>query len=503
MGQAPTADDELDPELIKLGLVVVIGVFMSILDTTIVNVALDTLGRDLQAPLSTIQWVATGYLLALSLIIPLSGWGTDRFGAKRLFLLSLVLFTAGSALCGAAWDAGSLIGFRLLQGAGGALVMPVGQTIITRAAGPARISRMMAVIGIPALLGPVFGPVLGGLIVDNASWRWIFFVNVPVGVVAVLLAARVLPADRPQPTRSLDVRGLLLLSPALALLVYGLSQAGVQGTWSATEVWAPMAGGAALAVLFVLGAVRAREEALVPVTYFTDRAFTASSVVTFAFGLAIFGGMLLLPLYYQQVRGLSALQAGLLLAPQGLGACVSMPFAGKIADRIGPRWVVMVGLGVSVLGTVAFTQVTPTSPYWLLAPSLFVRGLGLGATVMPAIAAAYRNLPTSAVPRATTAINIFQRIGGSVGTALVAVLLVQGVADRSRGRPPTLGAVSDAFGATFWWVLGLTAASLLAVMLLPATPVRPPTPGMGAGHEPETDAGIPVGPPPRIAGQPG
>ena len=483
-------EDRLTPDLIKLGLVVVIGVFMSILDTTIVNVALETLGRELDAPLSSIQWITTGYLLALSLVIPVGGWVTDRFGARRLFLTSLALFTLGSALCGLAWDTGSLIFFRVLQGAGGAVVLPVGQTIIARAAGPARMGRMMSIVGIPALLGPVLGPVLGGLIVDSMSWRWIFLVNVPVGVVGVLLALRVIPADRPQPREHLDVPGLLLLSPALALLVYGLSEAGEQGAWGVAEVWVPMAVGLALGCGFVGWAVRVGDRAIVPITYFRYGSFTGSSIVTFAFGVSIFGAMLLLPLYYQQVRGASALEAGLLLAPQGIGACLAMPLSGLLTDRIGPRRIVLVGVAVMTLGTLTFTQLTATSPYWLLVLSLVVRGFGLGAAMMPAMAAGYRQLPMAAAARATTALNIFQRIGGSVGTALVSVILVRAVADRAPAAPPTPDQLAGAYGETFWWVVGLTAMGLLVSFLLPARPLRQAAPGDGpAGGSADAGAG--------------
>src|ERR1700754_91772 len=188
-----TSDSGLDRALLRLASVVVLGTIMSILDTTIVNVAIDTLGRELHSSLSTIQWVATGYLLALATVIPLSGWAMERFGGKRAWMTSVALFLCGSALCGLAWNTTSLIAFRVLQGFGGGMIMPIGQAILAQAAGPERMGRIMSVIGVPTLLGPTLGPVIGGLIVDNASWRWIFFVNLPVGTVALALAARVLP----------------------------------------------------------------------------------------------------------------------------------------------------------------------------------------------------------------------------------------------------------------------------------------------------------------------
>src|SRR3954465_5176038 len=223
----------LDRALMRLASVVVLGTIMSILDTTIVNVAIETLGRDLGSSLSSIQWVSTGYLLALATVIPLTGWSMERFGGRRMWMLSVALFLVGSTLCGLAWSTESLIVFRVLQGFGGGMIMPVGQAILAQAAGPERMGRIMAVIGVPTLLGPILGPVIGGLIVDNVSWRWIFFVNVPVGMVALALAWRVLPRVAVAGRGAvLDVRGLLLLSPGLGLLVYGLSQIGMQGSFT-------------------------------------------------------------------------------------------------------------------------------------------------------------------------------------------------------------------------------------------------------------------------------
>src|SRR6201991_3796049 len=219
----------MDRALWRVASVVVLGTIMSILDTTIVNVAIETLGRQLYAPLSTIQWVATGYLLALATVIPLSGWAMERFGGKRAWMTSVALFLCGSALCGLAWGTGSLIFFRVLQGFGGGMIMPIGQAILAQAAGPKRMGRVMSVIGVPTLLGPILGPVIGGLIVDNASWRWVFFVNLPVGALALVLASRILPTAEREGRSPLDVRGLLLLSPGLVLLVYGLSEFGTAG----------------------------------------------------------------------------------------------------------------------------------------------------------------------------------------------------------------------------------------------------------------------------------
>ncbi|MFZ0667288.1 MAG: DHA2 family efflux MFS transporter permease subunit, partial [Acidimicrobiales bacterium] len=328
--------DALDPELIRLSVVVILGAIMSILDTTIVNVAIDTLSRDFHSPLSTIQWVSTGYLLALSIVIPVSGWAVERFGAKRMWIMSLVIFLIGSVLSGAAWSAESLIIFRILQGLGGGMIMPIGMSIMAQAAGPQRIGRVMSVLGVPMLLAPILGPVIGGLIVTNVSWRWIFYLNVPIGIVAIAAAVKRLPTVTNIRKPRLDIVGLLLLSPGLALIVYGLSKLG--GTSSGESAAVPLVIGALLVASFGYHAWvtapseqrskhakrRDRAEPLIDVHLFTDRSFLPASLTSFGFGAALFGALILLPLYYQVDRGESALVAGLLIAPQGIGAALVM-----------------------------------------------------------------------------------------------------------------------------------------------------------------------------------
>src|SRR5947209_18574293 len=214
----PAASDRIEAHVWLAAGTVIVGMIMSILDTTIVNVALDTLGRDLHSPISEIQWVVTGYMLALAAVIPVSGWAARRFGAKQVYLVSLVLFTAGSALCGLATSSTELVVFRVLQGMGGGMIMPIVQLMMAEAAGPKRMGRVMSVVAAPMMLAPILGPALGGLILDNASWRWIFYVNVPVGVIAFVLALRTLPRVERKPADPLDVTGLALMSIGLPLL---------------------------------------------------------------------------------------------------------------------------------------------------------------------------------------------------------------------------------------------------------------------------------------------
>ncbi|MBO0841825.1 MAG: multidrug efflux MFS transporter [Nocardioides sp.] len=495
--EAPTApaSGRLDRGVIITGLVVVSGLIMVILDTTIVNVALNTLGSDLDSPLSTTQWVVTGYMLAVGTVIPVSGWALDRFGTKRVWLFSLTMFVIGSALCAFAWSMPVLIVFRIIQGLGGGMLMPTGQTIITRAAGPDRMGRMMAVLGIPMLLGPVFGPVIGGVLVEYTSWEWIFLVNVPVGALAIVLAVRLLgPGDEHAHTDRLDLRGLVLLAGGLVALLYGLSRASAQASFAKTDVIAWLVGGGVLIALFVVSSLLRAERSVIDVRLFRNRLFAGGSVTIFLVGIGLFGGMLMLPLYYQSVRLEGAAAAGLLLAPQGLGAAVAMPIAGRITDRFGAGWVVPVGVVLAVLGTIAFTQVgTDTSYVWLSA-ALFVRGLGLGGTMMPTIAASYSQLTPKLVSRAAPTISAIQQVGGALGGALLVVVLTETMNDKlaSAGLPAGGGGgnvtsvppamhdrlaplLASSFGEAFW-----TAAILIAVIIVPAV-LLPRRPAAAAG----------------------
>ncbi|XVQ08511.1 DHA2 family efflux MFS transporter permease subunit [Spirillospora sp. CA-255316] len=474
--------------MLAVAMVVVLGAIMSILDVTVVNVALKHLTEDFNAPLSTIQWVATGYTLALATVIPVTGWASARFGTKRLYMISIGLFVIGSALAGMAWNAESLIAFRVLQGLGGGMIMPAGMTILTQAAGPQRVGQVMSVVGIPMLLGPIAGPILGGWLVDDVSWRWIFYINVPIGAVALLLAARILKRDEPRPAERLDFLGLVLLSPGLAALLYGLATGAEKQDFGRTDVLITTIGGALLVLGFIAHALRrSNTNPLIDLRLFRRRSVAAASGTLVLFACAFFGAMLILPLYYQTVRGETAFAAGLLLAPQGFGAMVTMPIGGKLTDRLGPGKVVLVGLTIVVAGVAGFaTQLTPDASYWALGAALFVMGLGMGMTMMPTMSAAMQTLQHDEVPRASTSLNIIQQVAGSIGTAFVAVLLATQLRDRGldmsggMGAEPPAGTqvppqimaqimdkMADAFQSTYWWSLGLLVLAFLPALLLP------------------------------------
>ncbi|MGW3041350.1 MDR family MFS transporter [Kitasatospora sp. NPDC001159] len=456
--------EPLPPGLLKMGAVLALGPILALLDTTIVNVGIDSVARDLHSSMAAVQWVATGYLLAISLTMPLSGWAASRFGARRAWLGSVVLFVLGSALCGLAWSTASLIAFRVLQGIGGAMIQPLGQTIMVQAAGRSRLARVMGTMLLPSSLAPVLGPILGGLVLEHLDWRWMFLLNVPVGLLTLLLAARWLPAEAPSelPKPRLDVTGLVLLSPGLTGLVYGLPTIGEGGAVGPVAV----AVGAVLLVAYGRHALRVGRHGvrtpLIDLRLFVRRGFAVATANSFLQGAALYSSMFLVPLYYQQVEHAGAVEAGLLLSPQALGTAVTSLLAGRIADRLAPRPLTLLGIGCSLLGTLAFTQLGAGSgpADWLLVGSLALRGAGMGIILIPGMAAVYGSVDKAQAPAAAGAVNVLNRLGGALGTAVLTLALQQAQA----GHPGHPGA---AFGATFWWVLALSALAIAPALLYP------------------------------------
>jgi EmrB/QacA subfamily drug resistance transporter len=454
------AGSKIDAYVWRVSAVVIVGSIMSILDTTIVNVALATLGHELHSTVAEIQWVVTGYMLALAAVIPVTGWAARRFGAKHVYLVSLVLFTAGSALCGLATSTTELILFRVLQGVGGGMILPIGQLMMAEAAGPKRMGRVMSIVAVPAMLAPILGPTVGGLIVDNASWRWIFYVNLPIGLIAVVAALRILPAVKRGPAEGLDFLGLALMATGLPLLTYALAEIGVTGSFTAAKVLIPFALAAVLIAMFVRHALRAPRP-LLDLRLYRRPTFSSASLAMFCLGAALFGGMILIPLYWQGIRHESVLDTGLLTAPQGLGMALVMPLAGKLSDRLGGGPLALFGVALTTLATIPFGLIgAHTSIAWLCV-SMLVRGFGIGFAFMPAMAAAFASLERSELSDATPQLNVLQRVGGSIGTALLAVVL-----QRALIGAHSLSGMASAYGTAFWASAGMTALAIVPCIVL-------------------------------------
>jgi EmrB/QacA subfamily drug resistance transporter len=449
--------DRLDPRVWRIVSVAVLGSFLSQLDATVVNVSLSSLATELHSSLPVIQWVTSGYLLALVLMLPLNGWLVERIGAKRLYLVCFSGFTLASALCALSWSAGSLIGFRLLQGVSGGLMAPMTQLMLVRVAGK-HLVRVVGYAAAPILLGPILGPVIAGAILQHATWHWLFLINLPIGALAVVLAFLFLPDDDDTKgvPRGLDVIGLLLLSPGLVLFLYGSDHLGEQ-----TGVTAILLSIILLAA-FVFNASKDRQRALIDLQLFRSRVFSASAVTQFTTNGLSFAGQMLIPIYLTRAASESPGVAGWLMAPLGLGMMCTYPWLGKLTQRCGIRGTSTGGATVAFLGTLPFLYLSshPLNRL-ILAGTLFIRGMGMSAVGIPSISAAYGSVRKEQLPMATTSLNIVQRLGGPTLTTLCATFLGWQLAVHSPAN------VTNAFTLSFALLCTLHALLIVAAMRLP------------------------------------
>ncbi|MEU9320648.1 DHA2 family efflux MFS transporter permease subunit [Streptomyces sp. NPDC048295] len=461
---APPAG-RVDKQLLRTAFILVLGTFMATLDATIVSVGIDGLAHEFGASVAGIQWVTTAYLLAVVAAVPASGWLADRFGGRRTWLVAVGVFLLGSVLCASAWSVTSLIVFRVIQGLGGGLLPATGQALLARIAGPGRTGRVISVVAVVPLLSPVLGPLAGGSILAVAPWPWLFLVNLPIGAVAVLLARRHVPAVPPSTRRTaFDLRGALLLSPGLAVLVFGLTEVAHGRTLPAA---AGVTGGLAMLAGFTVHGLRTRRTPLVDPRLFARPPFGAAAVALLVLGASVFGTMFLLPLYFQTGRGMSAWEAGLLLAPQGLGAAAGSVLVNRTVDKVAPRTLVVTGIVLILAGTVPFTQLGHEVPDVVIALALAVRGIGMAMVGAPVMNIVYSRIEPEYLPRASGALNLLNTVGGSVGTAALAVVLQ----NRLSARGPD---ISGAFGDTFWWVLGFCLLAAAGATRLPRTRATKP-----------------------------
>ncbi len=483
--------EKLDPKVVRTALILIVGGMAVIFDTTIVSVALHTLALRMHTSVSTIQWVTTGYLLALGIAVPLSIWGLQRFGGKRLWMFSLAVFLVGSIGSSLAWNTGSLIGWRVVQGIGGGLMLPLLTTLIFQAAGGKSLGRLVTYVALPALLGPVLGPLIGGAILTHLSWRFMFWVNVPFCAAGLLLAWRYLASDAPAkavpgetgaaavPRPRLDIPGLILMASGTSVVLFGLANAGKAAGFGHPDVIIPLVAGVVLLAAFSGYALR-RARPLVEIRLLAKRSVASSSAVLFFSGFSLYGALLLMPLYYQDVRGTTALAAGVMLVPQGVGSLLSRTVAGSNIDRFGPRLFALAGFAIVAAATVPFALAGPHTSAWLLALWMVIRGFGLGAVTMPVIVAGYIGLDKQQIPHSSVLTRTSQQIGGSFGTAVLAVILQGAIAEHS-------ATLADAFHVAFWWSAGFSAVAVLLSLWLPGAQ-RSQGPGGSAAPDEHLDA---------------
>ncbi len=428
------------PSIWKVACVATIGAFMAQIDATVVNVSLASLGRELHASLATIQWVTSGYLLALALTLPLNGWLVDRIGTKAMYLWCFGVFTLASALCGLARSPSSLIAFRVLQGMAGGLLAPMAQMTMARAAGK-RMAEVISIVALPVLLAPLLGPVLAGAILSVLSWRWLFLVNLPVGVVAMAMTFAFLPRDGGETKpRRLDLTGLALLSPGLVMFLYG------SDNLAKPIGVAALALAVAMLVLFWVVAARKGDAALIDLRLLKNKVFSAAMAIMFLVNGASFAGQMLVPIWLIRGAGRSPTAAGWLMAPLGLGLMCAYPFIGRLNTRFGAHRLATTGSLLALIGLAPLLYLPSHGLNLpLLAISLFVRGLGMSAVGLPALSAGYAATARADIPMATSAMNIVQRLGGPTMTTACATLLGWRLA-AGAGPASTAAAFTAAFG---------------------------------------------------------
>jgi EmrB/QacA subfamily drug resistance transporter len=449
--------EPLDRGIWEVVAVAALGSFMAQLDATVVNVSLSSLAVELHSSLRVIQWVTSGYLLALALMVPLNAWLVERIGSKRLYLVCFTGFTLSSALCALSWSANSLIGFRVLQGISGGLMAPMAHLMIARVAGK-HFVRVVGYAAVPILLGPILGPVIAGAILQHASWRWLFLINLPVGVLAIVLARLFLPNDEavPATARELDLMGFLLVSPGLVLFLYGSDHLQDRG-----GIWVFLLSLILLAA-FVRTSLNKGQRALIDLELFRSRAFSVSAVTQFTTNGLAFAGQMLIPVYLIRGAGQSPVATGWLMAPLGLGMLCTYPSVGKLTQQFGIRGTSMSGALIGFLATLPFLYLSQHFNLTILVLTLFVRGIGMSAVGIPSVSSAYASVRKEELPMATTALNIVQRLGGPTLTTICATVLGMRLA-----IVPSQATASGAFTIGFAVLCGFHALLIPAAMRLP------------------------------------
>jgi len=408
---------------IVVGAVFVSAMFMNIMDITIVNVALPTIGRDFQIAPTAVDGVVIAYLVSLAVFIPASGWLGDRFGGKRVLLAAIAVFTIGSVLCGLAQNMSQLVVFRVLQGAGGGMMAPVGMAMLFRVFPPAERVRAASILTIPTTMAPAIGPVLGGLLVTSLSWRWVFFVNLPLGILAIIFGALFLERIGTSDPGRLDLRGWVLGGAGLGLLMYGVSE-GPLDHWSSTSVLVSCAVGAALLGAFTIAELGTRQP-LVDLRLLSGRLFRSTNVIMFVAAAAFLGMLYLIPLYFQDARGMTPLQSGLSTFPEAFGVMIGAQFASRIIyPRIGPRRHITGGLLGLVASTLLLTQITVTTNLWLIRGLMFVLGWMMAQVMIPNQAASFAMISPESMGRASTFFNTMRQVGSATGVAILSTVLI-------------------------------------------------------------------------------
>lgn len=443
---------------------IIVGLFMVLLNMTAMNVAIPSLMSSFQSPLSLIQWATTGYILAEAAIIPVSGWLADRFGSRRMFILSISIFTICSILCALSVNAEQFIFFRVLQGLGGGIVMPIGYAIVFRISPPDKVGTVMgSYLGVPILIAPAIGPVLSGWLVDHASWQYLFWVNVPVGILGICLGLRYLPKLESQVQAKLDKLGMLFGPLAFAALVYGVNQGGDSG-WGSIQTITGLAVGVVALLLFIFVELR-RSEPLLELRVFTSKSFTSSMLILWITAVVFYGNFFLVPVYIQQVKGFNAFDTGLLMIPQAIACIVLMQIGGRLSDRISVKPLVIIGMAFLGLGAYLLSMVSTASGVGKLILPMILAGSGHALYAMSMNAIIMKSAPPELINRVTSLNNASQQVMGSFAVAAFSTLLTARVSAHSHSAVQS-EAWAEAFSFTFLVVMTVAILGIMMGLLL-------------------------------------
>ncbi|WP_145019469.1 MDR family MFS transporter [Paenibacillus sp. Y412MC10] len=459
MAKIKAKEPGLPKEMLIAAWAIALGAIAPMLDSTMVNIAIDQLTKDFNTTLDIVQWSITGYVLALAIAVPVSGWLMNTCNGKKVFIGAVITFGVISVLVGVSWDISSFIFFRLLQGFSAGIITTLMSTLLVKTAGPENVGKVMAIVSTPMIFGPILGPVIGGFIVQGASWHWIFFINVFIVLIAAPLMMKKIPAFEPFDKDSkLDIFGIIDLSFMSAALIYGITKAADHASFNNREtiLWVGM--GLALAVIYFVYNRNRKNQTVLPLNLFAHKSFTAASIGLFLANIAVMGPMIILPLFFQNFRHFTAIEAALALIPQGVGMLITRPLIGKMIDQIGAKYVVLVSLVISLIGSIPLIFINDqTSMIWI-SIVLFLRGTSFGGIMLPLTSDAYTGLDSKQLPQAGVGINMIENLGSSFGSAVIATV----VAAALQGMQPTIANGLKGYHTGF-----LVSAVVLAVICIP------------------------------------
>ncbi|ASW91697.1 DHA2 family efflux MFS transporter permease subunit [Mycobacterium marseillense] len=468
-GGAPAYPDKIDGRLLWIGAVCGLASMMGNLDGTAVAVAQRTFVTEFGSTQAIVSWTMAGYMLAFAAVVPVTGWAADRFGTKRLFMGGVLVFTLASLLCTITPNIVQLIGFRVLQGIGSGIMTPLCFVILTRESGPKRFGRLVAIGAAPFLLGPLGGPILGGWLIGTCGWEWIFLINLPIGLSALAVAAVMLPKDRSAPSETLDVTGMLLLSPGMAALLGGMSSIPGRRTLADPHVLLPSIAGLILIAAFIFHAWRRSDAPLIDLRLLKNRVVRQANLTLLIFAVTYVGILLLVPSYFQVALHQTPMQAGVRLIAMGLGVVLTTPVSGIVMDRHGPGKIVLAGfpliaagLGIFTIGVARHADYAPT-----LMAGLLLMGMGMGCVATPLSAACVQPLEPHQIARGATLRSVNNQLGGAVGAALMTVLLTNQLIHREDTGTAS-GHLVHAYTLVFAVAAAVAAVAIVAAAFLPA-----------------------------------